>query len=425
LKNIKSLINGFLSRAGSWIFLSTIIARISNFLVQLVVLHFIPEERLGIVIYAFSFIAFLFPISGLGIQQGLVRYGARLKSEAEKKNLFQYTLRKGILLNLVFILLLLPIAYWFPFKFDQARYYFLLLSLSLITHFLFGILKIYFRLFYKNKIYATSEIFYAILFLILAIVLSYFFKEIGYVYAIILAPFITFLYYFLKYIPLNWKPIKKPTFIHIAFWKYGFFAALSNVATLLLFEIDNILIGNIIQDPAKVTLYKYISLIPMSLLFLPRVLMTTDFVYVTENITDKKYIFNYIKTYLSIFSVLSFIIILFSFWFGETILWYLFGASYAEFHQTFTTLIIGVSGILIFRGLFGNLLSAIGKANLNFIIAVLAILINIFSNQYFIPKYGILGASITSAIIMWFTGVLSFFLFMFFYPKMLKKSTFT
>jgi O-antigen/teichoic acid export membrane protein len=425
LKNIKKLINGFLNRAGSWIFAATIIARISNFLVHLIVLYFIPKDRLGIVIYAYSFIAFLLPISGLGIQQSLVRYGALLQTKAEKQQLFQYVLHKGLKINIFFLLLLIPLSYWYPFKFEQARLYFLLLAFSLLTHFLFLLLKIYFRLFYMNKLYAQSEIIFAFLFLFLTVILSYFLKEIGYIIAIITTPLIVFLIYYFRYISIKWQSILKPNYVNRSFWRYGFFAGLAYVATILLFDIDNILIGNILKDPDKVTIYKYISLIPMSLLFLPRVLMTADFVYITENISDKKYILNYIKTYLLLFTIISILIFVFSVLFGKNLLFFLFGKEFVAFFTTFLTLIFGISGILIFRGLFGNLLSAIGKANLNFFIAIIAIVINIFSNKYFIPKYGILGASITSAILMWFTGVLSCILFFIYYRKMLKKSTFT
>jgi O-antigen/teichoic acid export membrane protein len=81
-------------------------------------------------------------------------------------------------------------------------------------------------------------------------------------------------------------------------------------------------------------------------------------------------------------------------------------------------LTIGVSGILILRGLFGNLLSSIGKAHINFVITTIALALNIVLNYYFIPKYGILGAATTSAIIMWFTGVLSLLFFLYFYKKL-------
>ena len=74
-------------------------------------------------------------------------------------------------------------------------------------------------------------------------------------------------------------------------------------------------------------------------------------------------------------------------------------------------------GILLFRGLFGNLLSALGKAHINYWIALISLGINLISNLYFIPRYGILGAAITSAGVMWLSGILSFGVFWFYYKK--------
>ena len=63
-----------------------------------------------------------------------------------------------------------------------------------------------------------------------------------------------------------------------------YFASLSNVVTQLLFVIDILLIGYLLNDSEMVTNYKYISLVPLSLLFLPRAFMNADFVAFTENI---------------------------------------------------------------------------------------------------------------------------------------------
>ena len=67
------------------------------------------------------------------------------------------------------------------------------------------------------------------------------------------------------------------------------------------FVIDILLIGYLLEDTEMITNYRYISLIPFSLLFLPRVFIATDFVTFTENIFQKKYIINYIKSYMLFF----------------------------------------------------------------------------------------------------------------------------
>ena len=101
--------------------------------------------------------------------------------------------------------------------------------------------------------------------------------------------------------------------------------------------------------------------------------------------------------------------------FGKNIL-YLFQNDYVEYFNTLLILSLGVCGILILRGIFGNLLSSIGKAHINFIITFVAIGLNYLSNIFLIPKYGIEGAAITTASLMWLTslGCAAFFYYHFY-----------
>lgn len=169
-------------------------------------------------------------------------------------------------------------------------------------------------------------------------------------------------------------------------------------------------------DPLMVTHYKYISIIPFSLLFLPRVFMAADFVSLTEKIGQKVYIRNYIKSYQLFFSLLSLLIFSISCFFSKSIL-LLFGKEYVNYSDSFVILIFGITGIFIFRGIYGNLLSSIGKMSVNYYIVSIAILINILSNFYLIPIYGIKGAAVTSSTLMWFTGIASWVCFNYLYKK--------
>ena len=263
--------------------------------------------------------------------------------------------------------------------------------------------------------YAITEFWYNIILTGLIFGLSYLFQGMGYIIALIVSPVLTALFFVKKLnVKLHIKNNLKIT--NLSFWKYGFFGGLSSVVTQLLILIDIILIGYLIDDPVAVTNYRYISIIPFSLLFLPRVFITTDFVTFTEKIHQKDYINRYIKNYMLFFGVVSILLLLFSYFFAEQIL-YIFGVEYMDYADSFLILIMGIVGIYIFRGLFGNLLSSIGKIELNYYIISIAIVINIISNYYLIPLYGIKGAAITSAILMWFTGILSWLSFLYFFRK--------
>jgi len=415
LTQIKEYINGFINRSGSYVLFSTMAARVLSFLGSWIALQLIEAKELGVILFAYGIVQFIIPIGGFGLHQSLIRYGALLKSEDEKQQLFSYVLKKGIVASIAIILVLVGIGYFIPFQFDKTYVYFSILSLSILTVFILEIIKIQFRLQHKNRLYAITEFWYNIILTGLIFGLSYLFQGMGYIIALIVSPVLTALFFIKKLnVKLHLKNNLKIT--NISFWKYGFFGGLSSVVTQLLILIDIILIGYLIDDPVAVTNYRYISIIPFSLLFLPRVFITTDFVTFTEKIHQKDYINRYIKNYMLFFGVVSILLLLFSYFFAEQIL-YIFGVEYMDYADSFLILIMGIIGIYIFRGLFGNLLSSIGKIELNYYIISIAIVINVISNYYLIPLYGIKGAAITSAILMWFTGILSWLSFLYFFRK--------
>jgi len=357
LTQIKEYINGFINRSGSYVLFSTMAARVLSFLGSWIALQLIEAKELGVILFAYGIVQFIIPIGGFGLHQSLIRYGALLKSEDEKQQLFSYVLKKGIVASIAIILVLVGIGYFIPFQFDKTYGYFSILSLSILTVFILEIIKIQFRLQHKNRLYAITEFWYNIILTGLIFGLSYLFQGMGYIIALIVSPVFTALFFIKKLnVKLHIKNNLKIT--NLSFWKYGFFGGLSSVVTQLLILIDIILIGYLIDDPVAVTNYRYISIIPFSLLFLPRVFITTDFVTFTEKIHQKDYINRYIKNYMLFFGVVSILLLLFSYFFAEQIL-YIFGVEYMDYADSFLILIMGIVGIYIFRGLFGNLLSSI------------------------------------------------------------------
>jgi O-antigen/teichoic acid export membrane protein len=394
-------------------------SRLLSLLASWIALQFIDNTALGIVLFSYNIILFLLPISGLGLSQSLIRFSALSKDAEDRNSIFLYVLKYGLLSSIGMILLVIISSLFIPFDFKDGHFYMIFLSFLIIPNFLLEIIKAQLRLNHDNKNFAYSDFLYSIIFVLSITVLTYYLKEIGYIIALLITPLLTSLF-FIKKLKVNVKKIKRIPELNFAFWKYGFFASLSNVITQLLFVIDILLIGYLIKDPEMITNYRYISLIPFSLLFLPRVFINTDFVTFTEKIYDKNYILEYIKSYMLLFLIISVSLIIGSYFFGSLVL-RLLDDSFAIYGSIFFILMVGISGILIFRGLFGNLLSSIGKANINYYIASGALLFNIISNYYLIPLYGIKGAAITSAILMWVTGVTSAICFKVLYIKALLK----
>ena len=361
---IKNYVLGFFSRSGSYVFSATIIAKILSFIASWTALKFISNDELGVVLFAYNFILFLIPVSGFGLHQSLLRYSALVKTDQEKNSLFLYVFNKGILASLGLILLIISVSFFINFKFENTLPYIIVLSFVILPSFLFEIIRAQFRLQHNNKAFAYTELVHSIVLLVSVFLLSYYFKEVGYTIALLITPLLTSIF-FIKKIKIDFKSKIKTQIADFTFWKYGFFASLSNVVTQLLFVIDILLIGYLLEDTEMITNYRYISLIPFSLLFLPMVFISTDFVAFTEKIYDKKYIVNYMKSYMTFFLIISCFLFLFSYFFAEQILT-LLDSSFTQFTDVFLILIFGIIGIYIFRGLYGNLLSSIGKMRANY-----------------------------------------------------------
>lgn len=406
---LRAFFKGFVRRSGPGILVSTVLARGLTFFASWLALKLLPGDTLGLILFAVSILAFFIPFAGFGASQGLLRYGA-LRGDIKEKDLFFIKLaKKGLIYSLLIMVFLAVFAGFFTRSLAGAKYYLLILSVLLIPQYLLELLKTYFRILPGNKKYALTEFTNAVLSVIFVSAGCFFLKEKGYVLALLLSPLITFLIFFPKKL---YKIISDPTEPDPgrSFWRYSIFAGLSNTASQLLIAMDILLIGILLQNPLSVTHYKYLSLLPFSLAILPNILLTTDFVKLTQAISDKEFIKNYIRNYLVVFALITFLIWVVCVLFIDNLLLF-FGKDFLDFKKEFFLLLAGISSVLLLRGLFGNLLSASGHSQLNFWVAVIAILLNLLLNMLLIPTYGIFGAALTTAITMWLTSLLSVFLF--------------
>jgi len=108
---------------------------------------------------------------------------------------------------------------------------------------------------------------------------------------------------------------------------------------------------------------------------------------------------------------ISILIIAFLVLFGEFVITLLFGESYLP---SYSVTIVTVAGVLpmIFFKMIQPLFNAAGKQKLSFSILLVSALANVVLNFIFIPKYGILGAALTSIFSYSVSGLLFALFFM-------------
>ncbi len=354
----------------------------------------------------------------MGANQSLIRFGAITPLHEQKRQLFYYTLWNGIFLSFVLMIstwLAIPII---AQNMPGSQEFIFILAIQLVTLLFFENLKGYFRILRLNKPFALFEITVSILLLLLGIAGIFIAGGVGYAWAIVIAPLIGFILFFFKLPPPLRKLSWHKTTIHKGFWKYGFFAGLGAMTSQLLYTVDILILGNLQSDAAVVAQYKVASLIPLSLLLVPLAFINTDYVKIASNSRNPNYLKYYASHYLKVFSLASGLIGAMLYFFSGFILTTLFGEQYSDGQMLFQIFIAGLIGGILFRVPFGNILSALGKANWNSGIAIFVLLINIGLDYLLIKWYGALGAAIATTSIIWLSGFLSFIAFLYYLGKL-------
>ena len=280
-----------------------------------------------------------------------------------------------------------------------------------------GIVKIYARLINRNTLYAKIVITNTVSLLISVFLLTFFLDGIGYVISLAVVPFFVAIWYIYTLKLTNYNKLFVSEFKAKELIKYGLNLSIANVISQLLYAVDILLIGNILMDEKLVAQYKVANILPFSFLFLPIVVMTSDFVMLAKKSSiDKGYIKSYYLNYLKIFFVISIAMLLFFFLFSNE-LYTLFGKQYSDSNNLMFIFSVGVAGALLFRVPLGNIMSAIGWPKVNLVVSILTLIVNVFLSYYLLNLYGIEGVAFATAFLMWFSGLLFLAVFIYYIRK--------
>jgi O-antigen/teichoic acid export membrane protein len=128
---------------------------------------------------------------------------------------------------------------------------------------------------------------------------------------------------------------------------------------------------------------------------------------VSENAADKKFLSNYALNTMKLLFPISLAVAAVLHFGSEWILW-IFGEEYKGHGELISVFALAVIGAFTLRIPFGNLLSAVGKANWNAYISFGVLGLNVVLNYYLVGKMGILGAAWATTILIWVSGVVNY-----------------
>ena len=400
----------FRYRAGVEVFFSGIAAKGLSVLTSVFLVRWLTEEDFGLVSFAQSVLWFFIPLMGWGAQHALFRFGAVVQGYRFKTGLLNYARSRGFLLSLLTIILVyltLPLTTRaVPAALPMVQ----LLSWQLISLFLLELAKSYVRILRFNRLYARAEWLYALALLAFAAVGVYFMGPWGYLLALILAPLVVWAYFLVIFPPLRPGQVLLPTHER-TFWSYGVYVGVGSVASQMLFIADVFLIGYLVGDERMVGGYRAASLIPMSLLFIPLMYISVAAADLAAAFQKKDELKTYLKRYQLLFFPLAVVMCTVLIYAAKPVISIVFGEEYLRYTHVFRVLSVAVAGAFVLRAPFGNLLGLVGLSRINATVSFAMLAMNIGLNMVFIPRWGAVGAAYTTAMVMWTSGLISWYFF--------------
>lgn len=414
-----AFIQEFFRRKGQWMMAANVLNKIMGFTAVVYVTRNTTEAEFGAYSYALNIVLALVPFMGLGAYQAFLRYSSDSLSQTQKKDLYHYSYSRGILFSMILVASLILLAPWLCRSLPESIVPFRILAFVVLTTLNMEFVKSYARAIHRNAISAKIDITYATFLLILSVALTSIYGILGYAVAVASAPVIAVLYNASRMNILSFKNVSLSPHFR-GFWKYGIFTTIGALLAKFFFAVDVFMIGHFVGEKASsIAIYRVAVIIPMATLVLPVSIAATDYVKNSANKLNPTALKSYIKNYWLTFGWLSLaalgILYLIAPW-----LLNVFGSNYAQGAQVMRIFLIGIFGAHLLRIPFGNLLSAVGKADWNTYINLVVLILTASLCYIFIPQHGILGAAYTMASMLWLSGIFNGLTFVY-YLNSIKK----
>ena len=410
---LKEFLSRFFSNKGHHVFFSFLIAKICGFLGSLVIIRLLPENEYGILSIVISVCAIFLPFSGFGSNQILLRYGS-ISEKENKQNLSSYLFFKGIFNEIILIVIFVGISLFYAPKYENIIIIFLFFGIRLMGFYLSNHIQTYYRISGKNDVFAKVSNAINIGGFILLLVLTYLFKFYGYLLAIALIPYLSL--FWLKKEMFSAKRIVYDNKKEI--WRFGIFTAATSVISETLFSLDVMLLGFLMNENA-VANYKVAILLPSNITVLAISFMQSDYPLLSKNYQNKNFLKSYIKNYYKIFIPICILILGFFYFFKDLLLKVFFGTNYSDNSNLMMILLLGFTFGMLSRNLFGNLLPAVGKIEVNTWVSILSLIILCVTAYFLVNTFGILGMGISLSLVLIWEGLA----YLTFFGNYLKKLT--
>lgn len=393
------------------IFGSTVINSLVSFVYGIFIVRVMSTYDYGIFSYIQNITNFAVMFCSLGVNLGVLQFCSENVENTIKFSYCRFALKVGSICSVAMIGIMVLYTRVDKSSFENLTSY--ILQFSLLPLLFFGKEWVTFNLRWqlKNKQYATVLNIHTVTNAVFAVIGAILCGISGVIFGIYLA-YICAIILGVKYLrdgtlqsirqaaPLEKIYVRK-------FMKYSVTMCIVNALISVLYTVDLLIIGNIVQEAEQVAMYKTACVIPFALNMIPNSIMTFVYPHVANHKDDKKWMKKNIRLLYIANGGINLAIGIVLYVAAPLIITILFGNKYEGILPVFRIMVFSYIVSSCLRTPAANLFGILRKTKTAFVVSACTVVLSVCLGITLVSRLGIIGAAYGSVCTFATVGIAS------------------
>jgi len=373
----------------------------------------LTKEEFGQLAYVDNMYSYLLLVNGLGINAAILRFVAVAQDEAEKKEVFKYSLKFGIMADFVICILMSIVLFFMRVPLDGVKKYLFFIIFLPIPILAFECISSYLRSNFQNKKYSLLSIAYTLMSALLQVAFAWKFKIFGAITARYITAFAAVAFGMLliggSHFSFRKTEDRQRKILDKAYrrniFKFAFAALAASGFSLILPLNEQMVLTQIFKSETMTANYRASSLGAQNIQIITMSVVVFIYPYFARHTNDGKWLWKSYKKVASGLLAGVGALSVAAYFLTPYLVPLIFGEKYRDIIglMSFMWLTFGINAVV--RMPVGNILASVGEVKFNLINAFASSLVHIILDIIFIKKMGINGAAIALTITYLLSGV--------------------
>lgn len=379
-------------------------------IMSIVLVRVLSKYDYGVYSYAFNIASFFIIFNGLGATTAALQLCCEAFDDKDREcRLYAYAYRVSLAVGLLYLLLVLGIAFFVPLSIPSSGPILALYCAYPLLQQLFDIKTILLRVRLKNRDYAFAMNLQTVLTCIFSVIGALTFAAPGLAVGQSLALLAAYAWLCRRF-PFDHRYLRSSSLARndvVQFWKISLISAFNSGVSQAFTLLGTMFIGTLMADELAVSSYRVATTIPFALLFFPSAIVTYVYPHFVRHKDERDWTLrNYGLVTLGGGALMA-AITLFFVLLARPIVVLIFGEQYLDSVPVMQIVMVGFFITATFRTPAGNLLVTQRKLVSNSVIGIIMIIVCFIASYALIPRFGMMGAAIVYDLCMVVGAVLS------------------